>query len=203
MLYSFVTILIGIVSLAITVNMYIKTREKLFQYYLYFYLAFTLEVVLTAILLYISTNIPTIYTDILLLITYMATVSHYILMFAIPMFTHVLFAVVNSYIRNIIFGVIVSIMYIGHHYFVFVTNNEQLQRIGEYIEAGIFISIVLYSFVVGIYYYRTLKKNIQRQSVIWEEIINLTLRNASQRVKIFYLQVLTRYIFLRMIFILT
>jgi DNA-binding CsgD family transcriptional regulator len=83
-------------------------------------------------------------------------------MFAIPVFTHMLCAVPHSRIKNIIFGGIAILMYIGHHFFVFVTSNEQLQRLGEYIEAGTFLSVVLYAFVVGLYHYRALQENIRR-----------------------------------------
>jgi DNA-binding CsgD family transcriptional regulator len=160
--YFFITVSIGIVSLAIAVDAYIKTGDKLLKYYLYFYSAFTLDVMFTAWHLYISTNIPSLNLDILLLISYGATVAYYLLIFAITVFTHVLWIVPHSRIKNIIFGGIIVVLYIGQHYFVFVTDNRQLQRIGEYIETGVFISVVLYAFVVGIYYYGRLQENVRK-----------------------------------------
>ena len=83
-------------------------------------------------------------------------------MFVIPLFTHNLYSVPDLRIKNKIFGAITLVMYIGYHYFEFVMTNEQLKYYGVFIEAGIFISIVIYAFVIGIYYYRTLQEKMKK-----------------------------------------
>ena len=118
----FATFSIGIVSLSIAANIYVKTKAKVVQYYLYFYTAFTLVVVLNALRAYIDTNVPAVYPYIRISLSYFGTVAMYVLMFTIPVFAHGICSVPRAKIKNAIFGGIAIITYIGYHFCVFIVN---------------------------------------------------------------------------------
>ena len=161
--YLFATVATGIVSLAIAGNIYGRTREKLLRYYLYFYAAFTLIVVLHALHLYIETNIPAIHPYLPRFLDYLEAISFYLLMFTIPVFAHALCSVPHAKIKNAIFGGIAIITYIGYHFCVFIANSDRVELLGSYIEFTIFISVNIYVLLIGIYHYRKLEDDIRKK----------------------------------------
>ncbi len=161
--YFAITFSIGIVSLGILVTIYVKTRETLLQYYLYFYAAFSLLVVLNAFLSYIRTNVPTINPDALFSLNYFESlIAKYLLMFAIPVFAHCLFSVPHPKLKNVIFAVLSIMTYLVRHVLEFVMHDDKLTRLGNYIEDIVVISVIIYTFIIGIYYYKKLQENIRK-----------------------------------------
>ncbi len=69
--YFFITFSIGIVSLGGMALIYVKTRETLLQYCLFFQAAFTLEVVMTLFSWYMKTNMPATYPEVQALLRYL------------------------------------------------------------------------------------------------------------------------------------
>lgn len=98
--YLFMTFSFGVISLGIAAIVYVKTREKLLRYYVFFYTIFTLNVVSTVLYTYIRTNIPTISPYIMKPLWYFqAIIVAYYLMFAIAVFSHELFSVPHAKIK--------------------------------------------------------------------------------------------------------
>jgi len=172
LLYFFITVLIGIVSLAITANIYIRTKDKFLKSYLYFYSAFTSDIILAALILYIKTNIITPPVYISELVSYIATITHYTLMFTIALFSHELCSVPNAKTRNVFFAGISILLFIGYNFFAITDYGEQHKLIFDYIEASVFMAVVLYAFFNGIFYYKSIQEEI-RKKVIFKIIILL------------------------------
>lgn len=159
----FATFSIGIVSLSIAANIYVKTKAKVVQYYLYFYTPFTLVVVLNALHEYIDINVPAVQPYIRVSLGYFETVAMYVLMFTIPVFAHGICSVPYAKIKNAIFGGIAIITYIGYHFCVFIANSNEVEMVGSYISFTIFISVNIYVFLIGIYHYRKLEDDIRKK----------------------------------------
>ena len=103
--YFFTTFPIGIVSLSITALIYLKTRDDLLRYYLYFYSAFTLVIILNTLLSYARINFAPSIPQVFFTIDYIEVfMANYILMFVTPVFTHYLFSVPHAKRRNIVWG---------------------------------------------------------------------------------------------------
>lgn len=77
--YFLVTLFTGIISLSLSVFVYLKTKATLIQYYLYLYSVFTLLVVMYTFSSYISEwlNESIIYTFVVLIILYAALIGMY------------------------------------------------------------------------------------------------------------------------------
>lgn len=83
--YFIVICSIGTVSIGATLTLYLRTRNKFLQHYLYVYIPFTLIVILNAALGYIRTNIPHTYLYLMETLNYLERpVGLYLLMFTAP-----------------------------------------------------------------------------------------------------------------------
>jgi DNA-binding CsgD family transcriptional regulator len=162
LLYFFIFILIGVISLAITSGVYFKSRDRLLKYFLYFYIAFSIDLIISAILLYTSTNVTEnfpIWSDIL---DYIAEIIHYIFIFTIPLFAHEICKVPDRKIRNRIFAGVTVFLILNFHYFEFVIADKNLHKLGDYIEDGVFIAILIYVSVTTVYYHKNISPNIRK-----------------------------------------
>ena len=164
-LYFFITVILGIVSLAVNTYLYLKYQVKFIKYFLIFHLAFTLDILFAGLLMYVAINMSSNAEFIHLVVYHLAMIMHFILMFTIPLFMHDLCEVTGKRIRNIILAAITIITYTHSYYSEFISNNEQWALIAEYVEAFVFITFVLYAFFAGIYYYRRLSENLRRQII--------------------------------------
>ena len=127
-LYFLITLSTGIISLGIATFIYLKTKDAIVRYYLYFYVPFTLVVVFYTAEAYIEANIPTIYPDILLILKYCATTSLLTLIFVVPVSVHYLSSVPYATIRNVIFGGLALLAYMGYQVMEFIITDEKDAR---------------------------------------------------------------------------
>jgi DNA-binding CsgD family transcriptional regulator len=155
-----VTIIFGVGSLAITTVLYKKTKEHLLQQYLIFYAVFTLVVCCTTPYWYIIANLPGIDPMVLVVLSYATTMSVYLLMITMPAFMHFLCAVPRARLRNAIFAGIALFTFVGYNFFVYIIIEV---RLGSYIEATIFLSVMLYTLLAGFFYYRRLPPDDDRK----------------------------------------
>lgn len=157
--YFFITFTLGIVSLGIAVVLYAKTKERVLQYYLGFYSAFTLIVILNVVLFYMGFNVPTRCLSFLSLDYFESFIAGYIFLFTLPLFFHQLFAVPHTSIKNVIVAVLIVLACISEHLTEFILpENSSFKAFGEYAEDVTFLAIILYSLVIGMYYYKYLQE---------------------------------------------
>jgi DNA-binding CsgD family transcriptional regulator len=162
LLYFFVFILIGMVSLSITAAIYVKSRDKLLKYFLYFYTAFSIDLIISAILLYASTNVTGNFPVWSEMLDYMAEMVHYIFIFTIPLFAHEVCKVPDGKIRNRIFAGVTVFLIINFHFFEFVIADKNLHKLGDYIEDALFIAVLIYVSVISAYYYKNISAKIRK-----------------------------------------
>jgi DNA-binding CsgD family transcriptional regulator len=111
LLYFFITLAIGSVSLSIAAFIYAKTKYKLARNYLFFYSIFTGLVVSEALRLYLQMNIPQIQVNTLLF--FLAPLG-FVMMFVASWFMHETFAVPHARVRNMIVGGITLFIILQH-----------------------------------------------------------------------------------------
>ena len=158
--YFFVTIIFGVGSLAITSVLYNKTKERLLRQYLIFYAVFTLVSVCTTLYWYIRANLAGVAPLVSVVLNYVITISIYLLMISFPAFMHVLCAVPRTPLRNAIFTGIALFTFVGYNFFVYIIVEVP---VGSYIEAAIFMSVMLYTLLTGFFYYRRLPDDEHKQ----------------------------------------
>lgn len=170
-LYFLITLSTGIISLGIATFIYLKTKDAIIRYYLYFYVPFTLVVVFYTAEAYIEVNIPTIYPDILLIVEYCATTSLLTLIFVVPVSVHYLSSVPHTTIRNIIFGGLALLAYMGYQVMEFIITDETVSRFGENLISAMFIAVMLYCVITDMYYHRRIddpiKESLERKGSIF------------------------------------
>ena len=160
--YCVVTLFIGSISCIIGILFYIKTKEKLILYYLYFYCAYTLMIFLGLFDLYTRINIPDLPSVIEHVSSYfMEFPVFYSLLFTIPFFSHYLFQVPAPNIRNKILTITILFAFIIQHFTEMVLGGI-FDSIGDMIEDALLILVILYSVVIGILYYRKLPKTTKK-----------------------------------------
>jgi len=87
------------------------------------------------------------------------------LMFSIPLFLHDLCLVPQAKIKNIAFAILTFITYLVTRSFWLFSTNEQTELTGEYLEALIFITVVIYSFVVPFFNYKSLHDPLRKKII--------------------------------------
>lgn len=164
--YFLLTFSIGIVSSGIAMTFYIKTKDALIRCYLYFYTAFTLIVVLNALLAYISVNIPTRNVYLVDSLDYLeSSVAFFLVMFTFPVFMHRLVSVPHAKRRNVIIGGITLLTYLGLHFLAYVVRepSRELEMFGEYLRNSIFLSVMIYGTLIGITHYKHIQEPARRR----------------------------------------
>jgi DNA-binding CsgD family transcriptional regulator len=168
--YFFATLLVGVISLGIAAFVYLKTKDKPIRYYLYFYVPFTLVVVFYTAIAYIEANIPTTYPFVLEILNYFAAISLLSLIYVVPVSVHYLSSIPHAARRNVIFGSIAAIAYMGYHVDEFFITEQKLRLFGEYLLSGLFIAVMIYCVIVDLRSYKKthdlIKKGIERWSSI-------------------------------------
>ena len=155
--YVFITLLIGVVSLGIATVNYLKTKEKLVQYYLYFHLSLTLSVVSDLLYVYVSINIPQIHPYIPGALDYLNVfIAKYALMVTFPVFIHSFFNVPHAKNRNLVFAGLALILCIAEHLFDFVFQAKFAETVAGDIDDLVLMLVFFYGFVTGISEYRQL-----------------------------------------------
>jgi DNA-binding CsgD family transcriptional regulator len=81
---------------------------------------------------------------------------------AIPVFVHSLFSVPHARHKNVVLAGVSLVAYSVNHIFTFSAASEQLEHVGGYIVGAIFFTIILYSFLVGLYYFKKLQDNVRK-----------------------------------------
>lgn len=147
--YLFITLLTGIISLGIVIFIYVKTRETVVEYYLGFYLAFTLIIVPNVLLTYIEINMPASNSAIAYAFKYFfSEIAVFAWMFTIPVFIHYLCTTPHARKKNIIFGGLAIVMAITHQ--VLEYAPETIEDYGDPILDIVFIAVMLYTLFVGL-----------------------------------------------------
>ncbi|MCP4396720.1 MAG: helix-turn-helix transcriptional regulator [bacterium] len=154
--YFFTTFPIGVVSLSILALLYFKTKDELLRYYLYFYSIFTLVIILNTVIFYIWTNLAPFHPRLFSALGYIEVfTANYVLMFVIPVFTHNLFSVPHAKRRDIVWGALLTALFLVNQILKVVIADETLKPLGHLIEDIIVVAVILYVVIVGIYFYKT------------------------------------------------
>jgi hypothetical protein len=155
--YIFSTLVVGIVSFGIGVVDYIKTRETLVRYYLYFHLSLSLMVLSDLGLAYISANFPDLPAYVPGGLNYIRVfIVDSAMMITFPVLIHEFFMVPYARQRNLFFGGLAALLCLGEHLFTFVYPMEffsPIESVGiiwDDIEDLIQVLIFFYGFVLGI-----------------------------------------------------
>lgn len=163
--YFLFTTAAGIVSLSISVFAYIKTKEILIRYYLYFYASFSLLVVLGGLLAYIEANIPTIRPDVFNILHHGASMTEFLLLLTLPVFMHYLLAVSQARLKNLIFGGIalsLAVLNYGAEYSL--ADGASLPDIRDYVKGFVLLIVILYVLLLGIVSSRTLQDQLRKKT---------------------------------------
>lgn len=147
--YLFVTLLTGIISLGIVTFIYVKIKETAVEYYLGFYLAFTLVIVPNALLTYIEINMPPSNSGIGYALKYFfSEIAVFALMFSIPVFAHYLCTTPHARKKNTIFGGLAIVMAIAHQVLEYL--DEPIEDYGDPIIDIVFMAVMVYPLFVGL-----------------------------------------------------
>ena len=157
--YFFTTFSVGIVSLTILALIYLKTRDVLLRYYLYFYSVFTVISMLNVLLFYVRVNSTSINPSIMSTIDYIEVfVSRYVLMFVLLVFVHYLFSVPHAKRKNVIWASVLMFLSLANHSIKFVIAYGKLAAIGRLIENIMQEAVLLYVLISGLYFYNKLEE---------------------------------------------
>jgi DNA-binding CsgD family transcriptional regulator len=99
--YTFIAFAIGLISSGIVAFLYIKTKEAIIRYYLFFFTAFTLMAASTLWFSYIYTNVPGLEEDSL---EFVGGLSGALAMFASAIFMHFLVSARYARLKNVLIG---------------------------------------------------------------------------------------------------
>jgi DNA-binding CsgD family transcriptional regulator len=163
-LYFFITFTIGIFSIGITAITYFKTKYTLIRNYLYFFLAFTLLIMNDIFFSYVDANFP-LSDGNDFLFTFLESVeliAIHLLMFTIPLLMHDIFSVSRPKLRNRIVGIITILCYGVSQVFEIVDITGKFSEIG--VPDILLLVVVTYSFLSGLYLYKTLQDPLKKRS---------------------------------------
>ncbi len=153
-LYFIITFLAGVISLTMGIVAYRKAKNAFLRYYFYFYIPFTLLVVLNTFLVYIRSNIPMFNPTMFEIFDYFeSSIAIYLVMLTVPIFIHHLFSIPLAPRRDVIVAGLTGILFSAHHLFDLIAHdNRQLRFFGEFLVDVIFFAVMVYSLGIGIYY---------------------------------------------------
>jgi DNA-binding CsgD family transcriptional regulator len=174
--YFLITVFFGIVSLSVAVTLYVKTKEQLVRYYLYYYVVFTLLVVLSTLLSYISVNLSPINPNVWDVLEYLFyPLSFYLLIYTIPMFNHYLVSASYTRIRNAILGGIVLLMFLSQHLSEYVIGDYEFAHRIKSLGYMLLFVVKVYSLVLKLYYLRRIhdqvRKSLTKKYAIWDALL--------------------------------
>ena len=111
--YFFTTFPIGIVSLGILALIYVKTKDELLRYYVYFYSTFTLVITLNTVIYYIWANLAHSRPRLFSALGYIEVfTANYVFVFVALVLTHYLFSVPHARRRNIVCGALLTTLFL-------------------------------------------------------------------------------------------
>lgn len=160
-LYLFV-VLTGVVSLAITSLIYVKTRNKLLSRYIVYASNLTLFVfVYLFILLYLNLNVTEVAFSVLLVTLTLALMSTFFLMYTMPRFTHSLVWDKPSQRRDLYFAILAGaafvLMVLSFRVNLSEKTLSQERNIWMYGSLTLFLLSIVYSVVLRIVSLRRLE----------------------------------------------
>jgi DNA-binding CsgD family transcriptional regulator len=156
--YTFMAFAIGLISSGIVAFLYIKTKEAIIRYYLFFFTAFTLLAASTLWLSYMYTNIPGLEEDSL---EFVGGFFGALAIFATAIFMHFLVSVRYTRLKNALAGgmsLFVMISYPLSSYFT--REHHLIAQILQFSGYITFFAVFLYISLVGL----SGAKQIQEQS---------------------------------------
>ena len=166
-LYFLCTFLVGGISLAIAIFLYLKTKKRAIRFYLLFYVPFTMVVVFFTAVLYLETNVPAISSTVLKLLEYFGTLNLLSLTFVVPVSIHYYSSVTHARRRNIYFGGVTLTILITYHVIEFIIGNERIAFWGELVLSGMFVAVMIYCAIIDMGHYKkiqdTVKKHLGRK----------------------------------------
>ncbi|GAK49099.1 hypothetical protein U14_00317 [Candidatus Moduliflexus flocculans] len=165
--YFVLTFGIGIFSFGVASVAYIRVRETVLEYYLYFYAIFTLSLGTDTALSYLAANFPNIEPEGILVVSlnYANAVTVFILLFVLPAFAHELFACSHRPLRNRIAGAFAFGSYLLYHAWIaaFCLWEKKFPYLGRVLDIHIVV-VAGYCAFLSAQYYRCLKHQPQRKS---------------------------------------
>lgn len=165
LLYAFSTFSIGLISLGIISFVALKSQEKLVRYYLYFHSALTLQVLLHMFSLYMSgSDMSSSHPTLFQFFKYAhIIITQYLLMATLPIFIHHLFSVPHARLKNIAWAIIAVLTYGLDNFATFVVSDKTIQQIGDHLENGMLMTVILYSFFTGLYYFKKIEDEARKK----------------------------------------
>ncbi|MGD9211562.1 MAG: helix-turn-helix transcriptional regulator, partial [Desulfobacteraceae bacterium] len=157
--------------MAIALFVYFKTKDKTIQHYLYLYIPFTIVIVLYMAVTYIGVNIPSIQPEVLEILQYLATISLLSLIFFVPVCVHHFNSIPNSYKKNVMFGYLTILAFMGYHIDQFILTDVKFSHFGEYLLNGIFIIVMLYCALIDIKSFRIIRNPSKKKFAQWGTIL--------------------------------
>jgi len=158
-LYFLLTFGIGLFSLGFVCVAYIKIRNTILKYYLYYDVTFTLYIAIWMFFYYLSANLSSIDIDpqhsLLIWLDYTQAILLLLLLFTMPLFLHEFFASSHCRLRNRIIGLIVVGDYLMMHgnLAVFIVSGK-MNFLLSLFEDVILFGVLLYCFILSLFHYR-------------------------------------------------
>lgn len=160
LLYLFVTLLTGVVSLGIVGSVYGRTRDTLIGYYLGFYAVFTLLVTSNVLVTYINMNLPE--SAILPIVKFFrSTVGRFGLVFTLPVFMDHLCQVLHAKTRMKIFGGLGLALAIAN--LVLEVAPDTVENPGDIVVDTIFMAAMLYTLIIGVWTLGKLREPVRER----------------------------------------
>ncbi len=162
-LYFFITFTTGIFSIGIAAITYFKTKDRLIRNYLFFFLAFTLLVMTDIFFSYMDANFSESEENgsLFTLLDSVALIAIHLLMFTVPLLMHDIFSVSRPKLRNNIIGVITILSFAVSQVLEIVDVTGKFSEIG--MPDILLLVLVMYSFLLGLYLYKTLQDPLRKQ----------------------------------------
>ncbi len=157
LLYFLLIFGIGIFSLGIASVAYLRVRNALLESYLYFYVAFSVSLAIETVLSYLFANFPNTDPDGLLLVglSYLDTVTIYLLLLTLPVFAHELFACERRKIRNVAASALAIGGYLFYHLrlAIFIIWGKRFSFMSLLLDLHV-IAVVFYCAFLSVQHYK-------------------------------------------------
>lgn len=155
--YYILTFAIGFGTLFIYTIITVRTRDKLLWHILLFYFAFTFQIFMNIIQVYVRANVPDLYLSGFFYFMILFNISHSIMLFSIPFFTAYLAKFPYKKSGTIVYALIALghfvLEFIGHK--VEIIGNEVVKThifpLSGFIEDGLLLGVIIYATLLGIF----------------------------------------------------
>lgn len=155
LLFYFISLCFGLFTLGLLTLLYIKNRDFLLSYFLFFFAIFTLLVIMTLISRYYTFNI---HNNPLFVIFILKDICPYIIIFTGIVILHEIFDVKFYKFINIIFIIILSLSFLFELIEDLLLTYNLDSFITNYFDEGIFIITITYILLIIVFYRKKIKR---------------------------------------------